>query len=178
MADATKMKVAAATQEGNANPQRAQEAIAHDPNMTAVEFTLLNSIEHVTGSVDRTMFSIAETLTDDDTLTALEKYSGTFEVMGLGITEVLAAAEAAKELIKLEKRLEQASVLVHRKLATKLAPVSGAASEIHAVLASLPEGSPMLNAFSTHMEQWQKLYGKGGRPPKAAATPTDPVTPR
>lgn len=178
MSDAAKTKVVAATQEGHANPLRAQEAVTHDPSMTVAEFTLLNSIEHVTGSVDRTMFAIAETLTDDDTLASLEKYAATFEVMGLGVTEVLAAAESAKELIKLEKRLELASILVHRKLATKLAPVSAAASEIHAVLASLPEGSPMLNAFSTHMEQWQKLYGKGGRPPKAAATPTDPVTPR
>jgi hypothetical protein len=173
------------TQEGHGDPPRKAETPPkvevthpHGEVLTAVEVALLNSIEYVTGSVDRTNVSIAETLLDDESLGALGKYAPTFEVMGINVTQALASMQDAQDLMRLERRLELARVHVHRQLAVKLNPISSMTSDVHAVLASLPEGSPMLAAFATHMEQWQKLFAKGGRPAKAPATPADPNAPR
>lgn len=163
----------------NAQAQRnALATEAHDPNLTHEEFTLLNSLEHVSGTVDRAMFAQAETVLDEKTVASLHKYAHTFEVMGVPVGDAVANIDDAEKLMELKKRLDLANAVVQRQLAVKLAPIAAAASSVHAVLASLPEGSPMLDAFNAHMEAWQKLYGKGGRPAKAVVTPADPVTPR
>ncbi len=154
------------------------DAAPHDPVLTVVEFALLNSLVHVTGSIDRAMIAQAETVLDADTIAAFKKYAATFDVMGVPVGEAVANIDDAQHLMSLKKRLDLASAVVQRQLSVKLAPIAAAASSVHSVLASLPEGSPMLDAFDTHMDRWQKLYGKGGRPAKVVAPPVDPANPR
>ena len=150
-----------------------KETSLHEETLTMEQFVLLNSLDHDAGDATRALVAMAETLMDDETLQALQRYEGTFAAADLQVAPALKALPRALALRALASKLELALELTRRNLADTVEPVARTAADVHRFIEGTPEHSRLRPAFAQMTSRWEATFAGGRR--KRDARPEAPV---
>ncbi len=157
-----------------ANQNGADDAERGGAILTQGDIALLRSLTAVSGNVDRARVAVAETLLDEETLSALESFAHVFDGVSIDVKPAIAAMPESIKLEALERHLALALTLVHRHLALHVEPIAAVASSVHRIIASTPEDSTIRASFSMFEKRWAQLYSKSSRASSKAEDGTTP----
>ncbi len=163
--------------EAPANRQQApQTEPLHEAVLTREDYVFLASLPEQRAIGSQVRADMADLLTDEETLSALERYKDFFAFGGVDAGPAIAALPRAIKLKRVRRQLLLMLDLVQRHTMATAEPIVGVVSDVRRMVVGTPEGSAVRDAFAVFDERWRETF-RGGRAASRddAPEPADPT---